>query len=74
MVVTSIIAFSLQVVFYHYFRYYLVAETLHNFVMWIDKVGDLFYATQQIYEVVCCCRYGWNALYFDWWSTRDKDR
>lgn len=45
MEVTSSRAFSLQVVFYRYFLYYLVAETLHKFVMRIDKVGDLFYAT-----------------------------
>lgn len=71
---TSITVSSLQVVFYTYFRYYLVAETLCTVVMLIDKVGDLLYATQQIYEVVCCCRDAGNAPYLTWWGARNKDR
>ena len=74
MELTTFIAFGIQVVFYTFFRYHLVAETLYEDVMWVDKVGDLFYATQQVYEVVCCCRYARNALHFNWRCTRNKDR
>ncbi len=36
--------------------------------MLIDKVGDSFYATQQVFEVVCCCRYSRDAPYITRWG------
>ena len=40
--------------------------------MLIDKVGDSFYATQQVFEMVCCCRYSRDAPYIIRWGSRYK--